>query len=275
MFNFNKLASLQVFQLLRYSAFVIIGIGFAKLQLSQTEIGRFETFIMVSGLVSFFWVSGIINSMLAVYPNKNEQEQKTILLSTFLSLGLFSLLAGTFLFGFSQNLLAFLNKQGSGPLISLSAIYLLLSGPSFIAEYVLFLNDKKRAIIIYSIVSAVLTVAGALLPVIIKGNTEFAMYGLVSLSFFRLVFTVILLKKFATLKPDLGMLARTMAENLKLSAPLIASIFVSGSAEYIDGLIVKSKFEDNFFAVYRYGAKELPVLLIIANTQITCAKQKP
>ena len=80
MFNFNKLASLQIFQLLRYSAFVLIGIGFAKLHLTQTDIGRFETFIMISGMVSFFWVGGIINSTLALYPNKSEAEKKVRLI---------------------------------------------------------------------------------------------------------------------------------------------------------------------------------------------------
>jgi O-antigen/teichoic acid export membrane protein len=266
MFNFNKLASLQIFQLLRYGAFIFIGIGFAKLQLTQTEIGRFETFIMVSGMVSFFWVSGIINSMLAIYPNKSSDEQKTILLSTFLSLGIFSLLAGAFLYLFSQNLLGFLHKQSGNHLIQLSIIYLLLSGPSFIAEYILFLNEKKKAIVIYGVISSVLAIILALIPAAIYSNTGYAMLGLILLSVLKLVFTLMLLQKYATLKPSGSMLMKTVAENLKLSAPLIGSIFVSGSAEYIDGLIVKSKFDDMFFAVYRYGAKELPVLLIVANT---------
>ena len=266
MFNFNKLAGLQIFQLLRYASLVLIGVGFAKLHLTQTEIGQFETFIMVSGMVSFFWVSGIINSMLAVYPKKSATEQKAILLSTFLSLGLFSLLAGAFLFLFSHNLLAFLHKQSGSQVIALSVIYLLLSGPTFIAEYILFLNDKKRAIVIYGIVSALLTIALAVIPAAMHGTTEYAMYGLIVVAVLKLLFTLFVLQKFATLKPDWGLLMNTMAENLKLSAPLIGSIFVSGSAEYIDGIIVKSKFDEMFFAVYRYGAKELPVLLVVANT---------
>ena len=266
MFNFNKLASLQIFQLLRYGAFICIGIGLAKLNLTQTQIGQFETFIMVSGMVSFFWVSGIINSMMAVYPNKSGHEQKTILLSTFLSLGIFSLVAAAFLYLFSQNLLAFLHKQSGDHLISLCVIYLLLTGPSFVAEYILFLNGKKKAIVIYGAVSAGLSVALALIPVALHYSTEYAMGGLIAVAVLKLIFTLFVLQKYATLKPSGSMLVKTMVENLKLSAPLIASIFVSGSAEYIDGLIVKSKFDDMFFAVYRYGAKELPVLLIIANT---------
>ena len=266
MFRFDKLSGLQIFQLLRYAAFVLVGVGFARLELSHTEIGQYETFIMLGGMVSFFWVSGIINSMLAIYPNKTDEQQKAILLSTFVSLGLFSILAAGFLYLFSQNLLSFLHKQGGDELITLVMLYLLLSGPSFIAEYILFLNDRKSTILIYGIVSAVLSVLLALIPVVLHYPIEYAMQGLILVASFKLLFTVYLLQKYATLKPDARLLLGTMAENLKLSAPLIASIFVSGSAEYIDGVIVKLKFDDMFFAVYRYGAKELPVLLIIANT---------
>ncbi len=217
-------------------------------------------------MVSFFWVSGVINSMLAIYPKKSAEEQKQILLGTFLSLSLFSLIAGAFLYFFSQNVLAFLHKQSGNHLIVLSIIYLLLSGPSFVVEYVLFLNNKKNTIIIYGAVSALLATCLALVPALLHCNIEYSMLGLVVLAGLKLIYTLFVLQQFATLKPNASALTKAVTENLKLSAPLIASIFVSGSAEYIDGLIVKSKFDDMFFAVYRYGAKELPVLLIVANT---------
>jgi O-antigen/teichoic acid export membrane protein len=266
MFKLNKLASLQIFQLIRYAAFVVIGIGFAKLYLSQTEIGQFETFILISGMVSFFWVSGIINAMLSVYPNKNAETQKAILTSTFLSLTIFTLLAAAFLYCFSANLFTFLHKPGDHRIANLSIIYLLLTGPSFIIEYVLFLNEKNKAVILYGSVMAILSVALALVPVALHYPIEYAMWGLISVAGIKLIVAVIVLQKFATLKPNINLLLKTMAENLKLSAPLIASVFVAGSAEYIDGLIVKTQFDDPSLALYRYGAKELPVLLIIANT---------
>ena len=266
MFKLNKLASLQIFQLIRYAAFVVIGIGFAKLYLSQTEIGQFETFILISGMVSFFWVSGVINAMLSVYPNKSAETQKAILTSTFLSLTIFSLLAAAFLYFFSANLFTFLHKAGDHHIANLSIIYLLLTGPSFITEYILFLNEKNKAVILYGSVTALLSVALALIPVALHYPVEYAIWGLIIVAGIKLIVAMAVLQKYATLKPGFSLLIKTMAENLKLSAPLIASVFVSGSAEYIDGLIVKTQFDDPSLALYRYGAKELPVLLIIANT---------
>ncbi len=71
-----------------------------------------------------------------------------------------------------------------------------------------------------------------------------------------------LLGKHATFKVDFALLKT----HLILALPIMLTLLVSGSAEYIDGLIVNARFHGSFFAVYRYGAKELPILLIVANT---------
>ncbi|HLP52630.1 MAG TPA: oligosaccharide flippase family protein [Chitinophagales bacterium] len=262
MFKFSSLSSLQLFQLIRYGTFILIGICYAKLSLPQSEIGHFETFLLVSGMVSFFWVSGLINSMLSIYPKKGEEEKKAVLFNTFVTLFLFSLLAGVLLLVFSSNLLGFLDKQSDGKLIKLAILYLLLSNPSFVAEYILYLNDRKTEIVLYGASVAFLSLCVAVVPVYYNYPVEYAMYGLIVVALLRLLFTVFLLGRFASFKFDSGI----QLNGIRVSLPLIGSLFVSGSAEYIDGILVKAKFDDMFFAVYRYGAKELPILLIVANT---------
>lgn len=247
---------------MRYGAFVLIGILYAKLNLPTADIGHFETFLLISGMVSFFWVSGLINTMLSVYPKKSDAEKKALLFNTFVSLAILSVLAAGVLLLFSDNLLAFLDKKGEGRLIGLSVVYLLLSNPAFISEYVLFLGDRRSGVVIYGAVVSALTIAAAVLPVALNYPLEYAMYCLIATALLKLLFALYLLGKFAIFTFDL----KVQLTALRLSTPVVLSLFVSGSAEYIDGLIVKSRFDDLFFAVYRYGAKELPVLLIIANT---------
>jgi len=244
---------------MRYGAFVLIGILYAKLNLPAADIGHFETFLLISGMVSFFWVSGLINTMLSVYPKKSDAEKKALLFNTFVSLAILSVLAAGVLLLFSDNLLAFLDKKGEGRLIGLSVLYLLLSNPAFISEYVLFLGDRRSGVVIYGAVVSALTIAAAVLPVALNYPVEYAMYWLIATALLKLLFALYLLGKFAIFTFDL----QVQLTALRLSTPVVLSLFVSGSAEYIDGLIVKSKFDDLFFAVYRYGAKELPVLLII------------
>lgn len=261
-FPLSNLGSLQLFQLARYAVLVLVGVGFAKLHLSQTDIGNFETFLLTSGMLSFFWVSGTINSMLAVYPKQTEQGQKKLLFNTFVSLSFYGCIAAVLLFLFSQNILSFLDKSDNQSIISLSVIYLLLNSPSFLIEYILFLNGKKEQIIYYALASSTLTILAVLVPVLLSCPIAYSIYGMIAVAVIKMLLILFLLNRYAAFEFDY----RFVVENLQLSLPLMLSIFVSGSAEYIDGIIVKSKFDNVAFAVFRYGAKELPILLIIANT---------
>lgn len=262
LFNFSNLTGLQLFQLIRYATFVFAGIGFAKMHLPQTAIGQFETFLMVSGMVSFFWVSGIINTMLSSYPKQSAQVQKQVFFNTFVVLSLFAVTAGLLLFIFSDNLLAFLDKKNEGGFIRLAVFYVILNSPSFLIEYILYLNHRRNAIVYYAGLSSMFTLAAALLPPAFNYGIEYSLYGLIAVAAVKVVALLFLLARFSTFKLNRELIMTT----LRLALPLLLSIFVSGSSEYIDGLIVKARFDDVAFAVYRYGAKELPILLIIANT---------
>ena len=57
-----------------------------------------------------------------------------------------------------------------------------------------------------------------------------------------------------------------MKEHLYLAAPLILTSLISGSAQYTDGVIVSAVYRDpSMFAWFRYGAKEFPLVLMLAN----------
>lgn len=262
LFSFGNLTGLQLFQVIRYATFIGIGIGFAKMQLPPSVIGEFETFLLVSGMVSFFWVSGIINTMLTTYPKLGNEEQPSAFFNTFLSLLGFGLLAGVLLLLFSDNLLLFLDKKNEGSFVRLAVLYLVLNSPTFLIEYIFYLHQQKNNLLVYAIVSSLITLTVALLPPLLGYSIQFSLFGLIAVAVLKLMLLLLLINKFGNFKWNMAQ----QLQNLRVSLPLMLSIFVSGSAEYIDGLIVKAKFDNVAFAVYRYGAKELPILLIIANT---------
>ncbi|HUW92716.1 MAG TPA: hypothetical protein VMV74_06110, partial [Bacteroidales bacterium] len=67
----DNISGLQAVQLLRFVTYLIISIVFTKSHLSRAEIGTWELFLFISSLLSFFWVSGIIQSLLTLY-NRNK-----------------------------------------------------------------------------------------------------------------------------------------------------------------------------------------------------------
>ena len=57
-----------------------------------------------------------------------------------------------------------------------------------------------------------------------------------------------------------------MKEHLYLGTPLILTTLISGSAQYTDGVIISAVYRDPaMFAWFRYGAKEFPLVLMLAN----------
>jgi O-antigen/teichoic acid export membrane protein len=57
-----------------------------------------------------------------------------------------------------------------------------------------------------------------------------------------------------------------MKEHLYLGAPLILTSLISGSAQYTDAAIISTVYRDPaIFAWFRYGAKEFPLVLMMAN----------
>ena len=57
-----------------------------------------------------------------------------------------------------------------------------------------------------------------------------------------------------------------MKEHLWLGTPLILTSLISGSAQYTDGVIISAVYRDPaMFAWFRYGAKEFPLVLMLAN----------
>jgi len=53
---------------------------------------------------------------------------------------------------------------------------------------------------------------------------------------------------------------------MKKVLPFLFSILLAGSMDYINSFIVEYYFSPIDFAVFRYGAKELPIFLILANS---------
>ena len=58
-------------------------------------------------------------------------------------------------------------------------------------------------------------------------------------------------------------------QHLYLAWPLIISYLIGGSADYIDGLMTTHFFGPEVFAIFRYGAREFPLSLLLANALST------
>ena len=247
-FRLSTVSSLQLFQLTRYSGFVLIGICFARMGIAKAEIGRFETFLWWMGLFSFFWIAGLMNSMLASYPKQSDSDKKQLLFTTFCLILMLSVVAGG------------VQLVTGGSVLGLA--YLLLNNASYVVEYILFLQDHRRRLIIYGVTMAIIQFLMCVVPAYIYAGTHYALYGLLITAAIKFIYILYLLRKHT-----LTEFQWTKVKQLfLLSLPLMMSFFVNGSAEYIDGAVVKHYFTLADFSVFRYGSRDFPLFTILAAT---------
>ncbi len=258
-----------MFQLMKPVIFLVISIVFTKSYLTRAEIGSFELFMFMAGLVTFFWVTGIIQSLLPLYHrNKtykrmgdNTTGKSPEIFNAFLLLCFFSILF--FVFGHSiKNNFSVFQVSGNVPFINLLLLYILLSSPVCLIEYIYLLNNRAYRIFQYGLYTFGAQLILIITPILFGKDIIWSVYGLLVITGIRWIWLIILLRRYSEIRVSFEF----MKEHLYLAAPLILTTLISGSAQYTDGVIIYAFFHDpGRFAWFRYGAKEFPLVLMLAN----------
>lgn len=239
--------------------FFLSGIVFAKLGLPLSEIALYETVLFASSAVSHFWVNGITSSLLSLYPsireNKEDLFSNAFLLITAISLAFVAVLYIMHSLGIP------FFKSTDSLYFFIFILYFFLTAPSFLIEYILLLKGKTKDLLGLTVVSGLMHIVFVIIPVIHWHNIRYSIFGLLIVAILRYLILLYYLLKGKKLVWDKGLAWAV----LKLALPLITATLVGGSTEYIDVFMVNHLFNSSAFAIYRYGAKELPLTLLLAN----------
>ena len=265
----DNISGLQSFQLMRFTIFLIISVVFTKSHLTRSEIGSWEMFLFIAGLLSFFWVTGIIQSLLPLYHrNKTFRRfgdpgtgKSPEIFNAFLLLCFFSLL----IFALGQSLkgsFSVFHFRGNVPFLNLLLLYIMLSSPVCLIEYIYMLNNRSYRIFQYGLYTFSAQLVLVITPILLGKDIIWSVYGLLIITGIRWIWLIILLRRYSEMKVSWEF----MKEHLYLGLPLVIASLISGSAQYTDGVIVSAVYRDPaVFAWFRYGAKEFPLVLLLAN----------
>ena len=258
------ISALQFIQLLRFSVLLLIGIVFTRYY-SKHDIGQYESMLFIASAVSFFWLRGILQTFLAIKDDNSNPDKvftkSSDYFNSFLLLIFFSALAVLFLLIFQYQMQTFLNGNEEIPFYHWLLAYLFLVSPSYFVEYVFLRKNKPVSIVIYGIISYGLQFGLIVIPPLLDLPIVYAVKALVFVSGLRFLFLLLILKKYSTFNFSLSF----FKQHFRLAYPLIISSLLSGSGQYIDGAIVARFFDSGTFAVFRYGAREFPLLAIASN----------
>lgn len=261
----TNISGLQVFQLLRFGTLLLISIVFAKSKLTTASIGEYEIFLFVTALFSSFWINGSIQAFLPLYKSNktftNNSSRSPEIFNAFLLISFLSILVITALLVFNQPLAAVLTTTNDIPYLLLILLYIIFISPSYLTEYIYLLKNKPHRMLRYGFVVFPLQFVLVSLPAILGYGMEHCLTGLVISSAIRYIWLMVLLKKYALFRFS----SVFIREHLHFAWPLITTTLLGASANYVDGFLVLNHFDSSTFAIFRYGAREFPLVLLMAN----------
>lgn len=247
---------LQAFQFLRFGGLFITSVLVARLLTDKSEVALFETLLLIGSSTTFFWVSGIINPFIPLYTHQMEDKRKGYFTSAAVLMICFSILT-TFL----AFVWLFIHPPKELILYYIFLVGNLLAAPAFLNEYFLLLLNKPKTILIYGIVGFLLQFYAIALPLFLFSRIEVALVHLLILNIGKFIFLLFLIMKYDNFFIDFSII-RIL---LKKCIPSILTLLIGGSMAFTDSYFIRYYFNDNDFAIFRYGARELPFVLLLAN----------
>jgi len=199
----DNISGLQLFQLMKPVVFLIISIVFTKGKLTHLnidQIGQWEMFMFIAGLLTFWWVTGLIQSLLPLYHRNrtyhkigdNGTTKSPEIFNAFILLCIFSLFF--FILGHSlKNNFSVFHYSGNVPYINLLLLYILLSSPVCLIEYIYLLNNRSYRIFQYGLYTFSAQLILIITPLLFGKGIIWSIYGLLAITVIRWIWLIILL----------------------------------------------------------------------------------
>ncbi len=254
--------SLQLFQVLRQVALILISIFLAKSTLSAAEIGVYELMMYLGTFLTFFTVNGLLQAMSPIFVKLAPRERKVFIFNTFIVfLGLAAVLFLVLGLGKSV-VIPLLTGQADLPFFDIFLLFLVFNLTSFPVEYFYLLHKKPWAIVAWGVASFGLQIAAVVAPLWLGFGLRGSLWALTGLAFAKFLWTLGL-----TFQLGLPEIRRDFIKKyLVLAWPLMITSLVGSFVVMFDNWLVGWYFSDPAtFAIYRFGARELPLAQALAT----------
>lgn len=233
-----------------------------KSALPADQLGYYEVIIFVVTSVSFFWSIGMKNALLSYYPSMPEVEKPVLLATVFWILTGFSLLVSVLFFIFDGYLVQLFTSFDFVPAMEYGAMYLFMSVPLVLIENVLYLRGDARSLMKYSHWSHAVMLIFVGLAAIWSAELTSFFIAMILWSFIRWVYFLVFV-----FQSQWQLWSRKLAIAFTLfSLPIIFNVFLGSVMDMIDGLFVMHYFDEDFFPIFRYGAREMPFSTLLFSS---------
>jgi O-antigen/teichoic acid export membrane protein len=247
---------------MRLGTAVLTGILLAKSGLSVSEIGAWEMLLYLSTILTFFWVTGLLQGIAPVFARLEAEARKVFIFNHFLLFCSISLVLFGLIWMGESWMSPWLTGMPEVPYFKWFAVYMLFNLPAFPVEYLYLLQEKPRKILLWGIASFGLYLIALILPLYGGQGLEGVIKALILLSLGKWLWAAALAFRLGKFQLDTALILQYLA----FCAPLMLSNVVSNMLILFDNWLVGWHYNDPaVFAVYRYGAREFPLATALVS----------
>ena len=248
---------------MRQGATILIAVFLAKSPLSTEEIGIYEMLLYIGFTLTTFWVTGLMQGFLAQYPQLPKEQQPVFLFNAYLLFLLASSLVLALMIWGKAGILIVLTGQPELPYYELFAVFLWLNVPTYLVENFYLVLRKPGAIFFFGLFAFGLQALAVLAPVFLGYGLLWSFYALLALGILKYAWLALQLARWGAFKLDVGLALRWAS----LSIPLMLYALMGSFNQSFDNWLVNFWFkgDEHAFAIFRYGARELPLALALTN----------
>lgn len=259
----TNVKALQLFHILRQGGVILISILLAKSALTTAQIGAYEMLMYISFVLTFFWISGLTQGLLSFHPRLEVEDRKALVFNAYLLFSLISGLMFLILIFFKKQVLLLLTNQPELENYELFIIFLVLNVPAHLLENYYLLDNRPEKIAWFGIISFLLPVIAIVLPVYAGWGFYWSFAGLIAVGGIKHLWLLWYVLKQGRWIFRIDLVSRWAG----LSFALILYSLAGGFNQAFDNWLVGFYFEGDeaVFAVFRYGARELPFVLAMAG----------
>lgn len=260
----NIVHAYQYYQILRFGVTLLFSIILVKSSLPLKEIALFEFLLFLSNFLSFFWANGLKNGMLVQMPTQTKEDQGSLFFSIYLLLFGIGILIGGCFYVSHEFVLSNL-VQYDTPYIHWMIIFMILNTPCVLIESYYLIHRKAKPLFVYG--SLIFLIKFLLLVFVLFQYTslESLMMTLIGWACIKCIWLIWILIR----NHNYLIKWSIIRSFLLLSIPLIGHALMGNGVDYIDGFLISSHYSEETFAIYRYGARELPFVLLIIGAFTT------
>ena len=149
------------------------------------------------------------------------------------------------------------------PFYRLFLIYLLLNMPTYLVENIYLLSSQSKRIFQFGLFSFGGHLIAMILPLQLGYPLAYSFYGLITLATLKHFWLLLLVQR----KSKVSFRLDLIRPWIQLSLPLIGYALLGGLMQTYDNWRVNYWYsgDERIFAVFRYGARELPLALALAH----------